>query len=219
MSMKYSSYRFDMPIDDKVYRQLNKEPSINSLFRSDKVGKCAKLFDDYYKSVEQIESSEWYEYYLERYPKVLANTSLAITSLDINDSFAYVKHRIIGQTWNGMLNEIALVKELQEQFPNLTFEKADYNKDEQYFTDFECFSNGILVLGLQIKPITYKYMSNPYQLKAKDNHNKQRDLYKITYGVPHFLIYYEKDELYDKQNVFNQINLLLTNLINQNNEN
>lgn len=216
--MKYSNYRFNMPIDDKVYRQLNKDASINSLFRSNKVGKCAKLFDDYYNSVDKIDSTEWYEYYLEMMPKVLVNTAMAITSLSMYDAFAYVKHRIIGQTWNGMLNEIALVKELQQQFPNLTFEKADYNKDEQYFTDFECFSNGNLILGLQIKPITYKLMSSPYQLQAKENHNKQRELYKSVYKVPHFIIYHEKNELYDKENVFNQINLLLTNLINQNNE-
>ena len=216
----YNSYRFQLPIDLETFRKLNKDKRISNLFRSSSVGKCSKIFDDYYKSVKVLEPSEWYLFYKSvmgvSILKDVTYKLLEITSLDELTCYEYTKFRVLGQTWNGMLTEISLINELQEKFPNVEFKKADYDLDENYFTDWEAYSKGKLFLGLQVKPITYKFMNTPYQNQAKLNHDVQRTKYKNEFKVPHFLIYYDNGKLHEKENVVNQINILLTNLIEVN---
>ena len=57
-------------------------------------------------------------------------------------------------------------------------------------------------------------MNSPYQLKAKENHQKQCEQYKKRFNVPHIVIYYEENNFYDKQYVLNQINTILAMKIN-----
>ena len=212
-----NKYRFEISLSKDEFSKLNKDKKISYLFRSSSVGKCAKIFDDYYKSTIELKPAEWYRFYESvmgiTILKEVTNKLIELTNLNEAVCYDYVKFRVLGQTWNGMLNEINLIEELKQEFPNIDFKKADYNLDENYFTDWEAYSNDILFLGLQIKPITYKYMNTPYQNQAKLNHEMQRTNYKEKFKVPHFLIYYENGKLYEKQKVLNQINILLTNLI------
>lgn len=213
----HNKYRFEISLSKEEFSKLNKDKKISYLFRSSSVGKCAKIFDDYYKSTIELKPAEWYRFYESvmgiTILKEVTNKLTEITNLSEDICFDYVKFRVLGQTWNGMLNEINLIEELKQEFPNIDFKKADYDLDENYFTDWEAYSNDTLFLGLQIKPITYKYMNTPYQNQAKLNHERQRTNYKEKFKVPHFLIYYENGELFEKQKVLNQINILLTNLI------
>lgn len=212
-----NKYRFKLSLNNDVFSKLNKDKKISALFRSSQVGKCAKIFDDYYKSTIELKPAEWYLFYESvmgiTILKDTADKLIKLTNLSEDICFDYVKFRVLGQTWNGMLNEISLIYELKEEFPNIDFKKADYDLDENYFTDWEAYSNDKLFLGLQIKPITYMYMNTPYQNQAKLNHERQRTNYKEKFKVPHFLIYYENGKLYEKQRIINQINILLTNLI------
>jgi len=212
-----NKYRFEVSLSKDEFSKLNKDKKISYLFRSSSVGKCAKIFDDYYKSTIELKPADWYRFYESTMGitilKEVTNKLIELTNLSEAVCYDYVKFRVLGQTWNGMLNEISLIEELKQEFPNIDFKKADYDLDENYFTDWEAYSNDTLFLGLQIKPITYKYMSTPYQNQAKLNHERQRTNYKEKFKVPHFLIYYENGKLYEKQNVLNQINILLTNLI------
>ncbi len=213
-----SNRRFELTIDNKVFSSLNKDKKISYLFRSSNVGKCAALFDDYYHSVNgNIIPQDWFTYYSREIGvDVIIKVSKEIeriTNLSYDNCFKYAKFRILGQTWNGMLNEIDLINELKQEFPNIEFKKAPYNLDENYFTDWEAYTNGKLFLGLQIKPITYQYMNTPYQNQAKLNHEAQRQKYKDEFKVPHFLIYYDNNKLHDKQKVIDKINTLLINLI------
>ena len=57
-------------------------------------------------------------------------------------------------------------------------------------------------------------MASPSQLKSKEHHNKQLELYKQTFNVPHIIIYYEDNNFYDKQYVLNQINTILAMKLN-----
>jgi hypothetical protein len=213
----HNKYRFEISLSKDEFSKLNKDKKISYLFRSSSVGKCAKIFDDYYKSTIELKPAEWYRFYESvmgiTILKEVTNKLIELTNLNEAVCYDYVKFRVLGQTWNGMLNEINLIEELKQEFPNIDFKKADYNLDENYFTDWEAYSNDILFLGLQIKPITYMYMNTPYQNQAKLNHEMQRTNYKEKFKVPHFLIYYENGKLYEKQKVLNQINILLTNLI------
>jgi len=212
-----NKFRFELSLNKNEFSKLNKDKKISYLFRSSNVGKCAKIFDDYYKSTIELKPAEWYRFYELvmgiTILKEVTNKLIELTNLSEDVCYDYTKFRVLGQTWNGMLNEINLIEELKQEFPNIDFKKADYDLDENYFTDWEAYSNDTLFLGLQIKPITYKYMNTPYQNQAKLNHERQRTNYKEKFKVPHFLIYYENGKLYEKQKVLNQINILLTNLI------
>jgi hypothetical protein len=56
-------------------------------------------------------------------------------------------------------------------------------------------------------------MNTPYQMQAKLNHEEQMKRYRDKYKVPHFLIYYENNSIYEKEKVLEKINILLVNLI------
>jgi hypothetical protein len=212
-----SQNRFEVTFDKKKFGLLNKDRKISWLFRSSEVGKCAKIFDDYYNSEQNLTPKGWFLFYKSVMGidilKQVSQKIMEITKLDEEICFEYTKFRILGQTWNGMLNEIDLINELKQEFPNIEFRKANYNLDENYFTDWEAYSKGNLFLGLQIKPISYMHMNTPYQNQAKLNHEVQRQKYKDEFKVPHFLIYYDNNKLQDKQKVTDKINTLLINLI------
>jgi hypothetical protein len=209
--------RFELNIDKKKFSLLNKSKKISWLFRSTNVGKCAKIFDEYYKSTLDITPSGWFLFYKSvmgiEILKEVSEKIMELEGLDIDTCFNYTKFRVLGQTWNGMLNEIDLINVLRKEFPNIEFRKTDYDLDENYFTDWELYSNGKLILGLQIKPITYMLMNTPYQMQAKLNHEEQMKRYRDKYRVPHFLIYYENNSIYEKEKVLEKINILLVNLI------
>jgi hypothetical protein len=57
-------------------------------------------------------------------------------------------------------------------------------------------------------------MNTPYQIQAKENHKAQAEAYKDKYKVPHIVVYYDGDDFYDKDYVFNQINTMLAMKIN-----
>jgi len=205
---------YQNPIEETLYRKLNKDQSVNRNFQARRVGKCVKLFDDYFQSVSAITPSDWESYYFESagidgYINAVNNISGICSDLDKGTINDYVHFRIIGQTWNGFINELNVIREIQNDFPNIDFRKANYELDESYFTDWEAYVNDMLLFGIQIKPITYKYMNTPYQMRAKENHEVQRELYKKEFGVPHYLFYYQDNRLYDKEYIINQINTSL----------
>ena len=205
---------FDLPIDSYIYSKLNKNKAINRYFRSDSVGKCMQLIDDCFRTAEQFSKRSWVDYYYaqkgtERLTEITDAIS-EVTKIDREIIKRYVFHRVLGQTYNGFITEIKVLQEIQNEFEGLDFTKTEYYLDEQYFTDFEAYCGNELVLGGQIKPISYLYMSTPYQKKAKENHNNQREAYSKMFRVPHILVYYDDGKLYEKQKVFNKINLILS---------
>lgn len=205
---------FDLPINGYTYSKLNKNKTINRYFSSSSVGKCMKLIDDCFRSCEHFSKRSWTDYYYEingtaRLTEI-TDAITEITKIDREIIKRYVFHRVIGQTYNGFITEIKVLQEIQNEFQGLDFGKTEYFIDEQYFTDFEAYYGDELVLGGQIKPISYYYMSTPYQKKAKENHNKQREEYSRMFRVPHILVFYEDGKLYNKTKVFNKINLILS---------
>lgn len=204
---------YPIPIDYDLYKQLNKDRSLSYFFRSDRVGKCIQLIDDcYHKHNGILDSSDWEKYYFERMPiePFGEATTYILKNYDVTISEAkkYVFYRVIGQTWNGLREEMNIIEELTEEFPNIHFKKAPYEIDEKYFTDYEAYMNGNLLFGIQIKPLSYDKMMHPYQLKAKANHEFQREQYKEEFKVPHILIFYQNHFLHNKEYVINQINTI-----------
>lgn len=204
---------YQNPVDPKTYSTLNKDRYINKHFNSKSVGKCMQLIDDYYQSAETFTALGWELYYLEMYEgrlqeiaEIIQDQYLWISEITALD---YAFFRTVGQTFNGFVKEMKIIKKLSMEFVNLDFEKAPYELDEKYFTDFQIFYRGELFMGGQIKPISYKYMNTPYQKKAKENHEAQRKLYMETFQVPHTMIYYDGNRVVEYKELRNKINVIL----------
>ncbi len=59
--------RYEVPIDDYLYREFNKDRSINSFFKASRVGKCMQLIDEYFLEVRgEITKDGWKDYYLSK---------------------------------------------------------------------------------------------------------------------------------------------------------
>jgi len=170
---------YEIPIPLELYRKLNKDSTLKKYFTSTSVGKCMELIDDYYSNADVFSQMGWENYYLtkkraNKLNEVYNELLKLLPDLNKEDIRDYIFHRVIGQTYNGFVRELNIINRLQDEFPQLDFIKATYELDEQYFTDFEAYYNGELVLGGQIKPISYNYMNTPYQIRAKENHEAQR---------------------------------------------
>lgn len=207
-------YKKDIP--DDIYRKINKDQQVNRHFRSDNVGKCALIFDEFFKTTPRINQRHWEKYYFSqrsKEPLVKASEFIAEKyGIDLQIAKQYVFYRVIGQTWNGMITEINIINEMESYFRTITFMKADYEKDEQFFTDWEAFNmkgKKKLLFGIQIKPISYQKMSTPYQLKAKENHKRQAKEYTEKFGVPHFVVYYENRKVHNPQELYDKIDTML----------
>lgn len=214
-------YTKDIP--DDIYRKINKDRQVNRHFRSDNVGRCAEIFDEFFKTTPRINQRHWEKFYFSqrgKEPLIKASEFIAEKyNIDIQIAKQYVYYRVIGQTWNGMITEINIINEMEKYFRTITFMKADYEKDEQYFTDWEAFNmqrGKDLLFGIQIKPISYQKMNTPYQLKAKENHEKQAKEYTQKFGVPHFVVYYENRKVYNPQDLYDRIDTMLLMKININ---
>jgi hypothetical protein len=206
--------RYEVPIDDFLYREFNKDKSINSFFKASRVGKCMQLIDEYYLEVRgEISKDGWKDYYLSKINREnLVQASNFIKEkykIDLTTASEYVFHRVVGQTWNGFLSEINCVDNLREYFPNLEFRKTPYEIDEEYCTDWEAYSNDKLVFGVQMKPESYQYMRTPYQLKVKEFHEAQVEKYKQRFGVGHFFVYHYKGKFIHSQPLIDKINTYL----------
>jgi hypothetical protein len=209
---------YKQPISNDLYRKLNKDRTLNAFFRSDKVGKCVQIFDDYYQSVSgDIKSQDWESYYLARVEREkLMNPVKYLEKthkMPTKPAADYVFHRVVGQTWNGMVYELRCIKTLENFFPNLEFRKTPYDIDENYCTDWEAY-NDKLLFGIQIKPESYRYMNSSYQNKAKQRHEEQVKKYQEEFNVPHFFIYYTDGKMIQDTTLFNKINTYLAMNIN-----
>ena len=179
-----------------IYSKLNKDSKLSRKFRSSNVGKCTQIFDNYYHGANgEITKSGWSEFYLKTIHVSVLNeiVDYIVEEHSCSEAYAkdYVYFRVVGQTWNGMAKEQHLIGILSREFLNADFIKTNYELDEQYFTDWEAYSLGNLLFGIQVKPISYKKMNTTYQLQAKENHKAQAEAYKEKYKVPHIVIYYD----------------------------
>lgn len=105
---------------------------------------------------------------------------LKLTKEECIDCVAY---RVIGETYDGIiLREENTIKTIQELFDNLfkdkhglVFKKTLGSEDAKYAVDYEVFSKqGNLILGLQIKPSSYRkpnrrVMGNIHEVNLSKN--------------------------------------------------
>lgn len=209
--MEVAYFKNQLPKD--LYRKLNKDQGVNYYFRSNRVGKCVQIFDDYYQQASEVTTSGWHDYYFNQcnVQSLREATQYIVQKhgLSTKEAKQYIYHRIIGQTWNGMREEFNAITQLRDQYPNIEFVKAPYEVDEMYFTDWEAYSSNRLIFGLQIKPHTYQLMNSAYQVKAKENHTEQKKAYMDRFRVAHFMVYYKDHKVAELEKLCNKIDTYL----------
>lgn len=194
--MKTPNEIFRHGIPSEIYQKINGDRGIGEQMDPNKMGMCMELISDYLSQEPNPTKKGWEDYYFSVQPKepLIEAANYLINELGIDQTNAkrYVYFRIIGQTWNGMVNEFRTIEQLQEKFPEVEFKKTDFKKDNELFTDWEGFTkSGELLFGIQVKPITYYVMSQDWELKVKESHKGKIKTYENLYHVPHYMVYYD----------------------------
>lgn len=103
-----------------------------------------------------------------------------LSHLSVEDCFELIKKRVIDETWDGIvLRERNTIDKLSKLLPKFTFLETDSDKDCDYGVDYEIYYNKNLILGLQIKPESYKngkdkdYLKKAWQIN-ETKHSKYR---------------------------------------------
>lgn len=205
--------KYKLPISKEHYSKLSKDSFIGQFFGVEHIGFCQKLFSDYSHNKIDISQKGWENYYNKHFGfskliKVFEIIKEKCYTFGMSDEDVkwYIFYRSIGQTWNGLITEQEVIDELMPYFPEYNFRKTSYQIDHTYCIDWEMMSNDKAVLGLQIKPISYKYMNTPYQLKAKENHKKLNDKYKRIYA-PYIYVFYDESGIYQKNKLIEKIDI------------
>lgn len=206
-------YYYTIDIPKTVYRNLNKSSWVNKHFSVSYVGNCMELMTDFYKHTEIRTHNGWENYYnnIVGFNNLTKIYDILEQRLDTKKEYIkkYIWHRVIGQTWNGFRNEIAVIDELQLEFPNTQIKKTSFEIDHEYCIDAEMYIGDFLLLGIQIKPVSYMSMNTAYQNRAKENHRKKNQQYKQKYA-PYIYVYHKDHKIHRKQYVFDQINVIST---------
>lgn len=204
---------YGIPLDEKVYRDLNKNRPVNHYFSPKYVGQCMKLMSDFYHSTDTLSKKAWERYYgqvegFEGLTYVTDKLEELLPDLDRLTIKQYIFYRVIGQTWNGFANELLVINELKQEFPSCDILKTSFDIDHEYCIDAEMFYESNLLLGIQIKPITYKLMNTQYQKWSKENHRQKNLLYQNLYA-PYVYVYYDNHKIVDKDELLNQISTII----------
>lgn len=204
---------YKQPLRNELYRKLNKDQSVNHFFQTKYVGQCMAIIADFHQFSDDRTHKGWEYWYrctvgYKQLSYVTQRINLKHKYLDEDEVKQYVFYRVIGQTWNGYQREQLVMQELQEAFPNTEIIKTDFEKDHNYCIDAEIVKDGYIMLGIQIKPISYKMMSSVYQNKAKANHKERNENYARMYA-PYLYVYYDGDDIVDKEETINKINTIM----------
>lgn len=207
---------YKQPLETSKYKALNKDRYLDSFFATRNVGQCQRLFNEYYKTAIKLDRLMWEKYYNEKWGwhrldsvfNSLKEYCFEKYGLTEYETKKWIFHRVIGQTWNGLIKEEQLIKVILRHFPKFNFQKTDFDVDKKFCIDWEMYKGSYLALGLQIKPISYLYMKSEHQLKVKAYHKEQNEKYKEIYA-PYEYVYYDKEGLYKPQELFKRIKLKL----------
>lgn len=105
-----------------------------------------------------------------------------------------VHYRVIGETWNGVVvREKRTVANLAKRLIDWGFSSGEWRKtpgeiDYQFEVDYELYINNQRVIGIQIKPDTYRAFT-PYLNQAKRINLYKNEQYYLTYQTPVLYVY------------------------------
>lgn len=113
------------------------------------------------------------------------------------DCYQFIYDLFITNSMYGNKMEQKAVKELSLLYPDFNFEQTDSNFDLQYSVDILIKNkNNEIIAGIQVKPISYKYVNQSFiQHNEKLNNN-----FKEKYGARMYYLYYEKNGTFTNLN-------------------
>ena len=145
---------------------------------------------------------------LEQIAQTLANRC----NISIQNAFNYVYIRVLDETWKGYETELNAEKEIQlicDKLPGLTISHTDLIKDNQYAVDFELYNNSSLLLGIQIKPTTYRDSFNPGVIRDKKTNEKKNQEYKNEFGADVLYLYTDWGKIVNMNELLETLKVLL----------
>ena len=124
------------------------------------VGQLSELFPEFEKTSENINIKEWEIWYLDKYPDAINNATdkiwgqinnlkNAISLIDKNMVFEWVKDLVIAKTYNGFYFQEAILSMLAKK-TNLSYRLANPNEESKGIDGF------VGDIAYSIKPDTYK---------------------------------------------------------------
>ena len=126
------------------------------------------------------------------------------TAITLRECIHCVHHRVIAETWNGIvLRERQTIQYLSKILP-LTFKKTDGTFDHQYAVDYEVFKGTKLIAAIQIKPKSYCYDTH-YICKAKKANRQKNKQYTILFGVPVFDVIANQQGIIDNTTIIQDL--------------
>ena len=122
----------------------------------------------------------------------IADTLASKCNISLQNAYNYVYIRILDETWKGYETELNAAKAMEpicSQYSNLTISHADLVKDNKYAVDFEIFQGSNLLLGVQIKPTTYRDSFNPGVIRDKKTNQIKNEAYLNEFGAKVLYLY------------------------------
>lgn len=117
-----------------------------------------------------------------------------------------VKYRVMAETWNGIIaREHNTVKNMEAQFPGITFKKSEGERDYSYGIDYELFDNESLLCAVQIKPMSYQKGISREIIKAKKANEAKNQKYKEDYNADVLYVYSNSKGIINNQDVLEKI--------------
>ena len=124
------------------------------------------------------------------------------SNITVDECVECVRFRVICETWNGViLRERNTIEVLQNLYPHYEFKKVSGEVDHKYAVDVEVYKQGVLIIGLQIKPKSYLSKA-PYIIKATSANTKKNNEFYRIFGVKVVnVISNTKGEIFNFENV------------------
>lgn len=131
----------------------------------------------------------------------------------LETAYNYVYIRVIDETWTGHSREVTALMDINKMCRNYGDFKAnsvDYHTDFTYAVDLEIREDKKLILGVQLKPISYLTSTNPGVADSKRFNERKNKAYTDEFGAEVFYLYVNRDDSYYN---FNDLQSCLENHI------
>ena len=109
--------------------------------------------------------------------------------------------RVICETWNGIKGrefntKNKILKYYEDKNIEVELVKTNSRFDDKYAVDYEVYYDGVILCGIQIKPISYLKMNTNYN-KFKEANIRKNEVYLEKYQRNVYYIYSEIDGSFD----------------------
>lgn len=119
-------------------------------------------------------------------------------NVPIETAYNYVYIRVIDETWLGYSRELTAISEIKnlcQQYSNITISDVDSYKDADFAVDFEIRKDNLLRLGIQLKSTKYKNSDLIAVDEIKEINAKKNKHYFNKYGAEVMYLYFNNGHI------------------------